>query len=193
MDASNDLLLAYLQQNNLFSEMDAQQLIALAPIQHFKKGTILLKEGQRSKAEYFVLKGCLRAYYMVDGEEKTTEFYSEFEPVSPICIAKNEPSDYYLTCLEDAILIVSDASIQQDAFEQLPNLKNICLQMTEQILAQKQIALNNFKINSPEQRYLNLLDSNPALIQRVPQYQLASYLGITPQSLSRLRNRLIKK
>ena len=64
--------------------------------------------------EYFIIKGCLRAYYIVDGEEKTTEFYTEFEPVSPICVAANEPSAYYLCCLEDTILIVSDADVQQN-------------------------------------------------------------------------------
>lgn len=191
--AVNDLLLDYLEQNKLCSAEEARQLVDMAPIHTFKKGTVLLQEGQRSREEYFIIKGCLRAYYIVDGEEKTTEFYTEFEPVSPICVAANEPSAYYLSCLEDAILIVSDADVQQNAFEQFPHLERACRTMTEKVLAKKQQALNHFKIQSPEQRYLSLLESAPGLVQRVPQYQLASYLGIAPQSLSRLRNRLSKK
>jgi len=152
-----------------------------------------LQEGQRSRDEYFIIKGCLRAYYMIDGAEKTTEFYTEYEAVSPISVAAQEPSAYYLSCLEPAILLVSDAMVQQSAFEQFPQLERVCRMMTEQVLAKKQRALNHFKIQNPEQRYLELLESDPGLIQRVPQYQLASYLGITPQSLSRLRNRLAHK
>lgn len=189
----NDLLLAYLAQNSICTAEEAQQLVAMAPIKAFKKGTLLLSEGQRSREEYFILKGCLRTYYIIDGEEKTTEFYTEFEAVSPVCVAAKEPSTYYLSCLEDTVLIVSDAAVQQNAFEQFPQLERVCRTMTEQVLAKKQKALNHFKIQSPEQRYLELLAADPGLIQRVPQYQLASYLGITPQSLSRLRNRLAKK
>lgn len=189
----NDLLLDYLEQNGLCTAAEAQRLVDMAPVHTFKKGTILLREGQRSREEYFIIKGCLRAYYMVDGEEKTTEFYTEFEPVSPVCITANAPSAYFLSCLEDTILIVSDADVQQNAFEQFPQMERVCRTMTERVLAKKQQALNDFKIQSPEQRYLHLLDATPGLVQRVPQYQLASYLGITPQSLSRLRNRLAKK
>ena len=193
MASTDELLFEYLRRNTSLSPEDVRQLIAIAPVRSFKKDTILLREGQYSRNEYFVLKGCLRAYYMVDGEEKTTEFYTEFEPIAPTCVVTKEASSYYLSCIEDSILLVSDPSLQQNTFEQFPHLERICRVMTEQVLARKQIALNHFKIRNPEQRYLDLLASHPDLIQRVPQYQLASYLGITPQSLSRLRSRLAGK
>ena len=65
--------------------------------------------------------------------------------------------------------------------------------VAEQHLAKQHIDFDEFKISSPEQRYLNLLQNRPDLIQRVPQNQLASYLGIKPQSLSRLRARILEK
>jgi len=69
----------------------------------------------------------------------------------------------------------------------------MCGILSEELLAKQQINFDEFKIFSPEQRYLNLLQTRPDLIQRVPQHQLASYLGIKPQSLSRMRARLIGK
>lgn len=117
-----------------------------------KKGTILLKEGQKSKDSYFVIKGCIRTYYVLDGEEKTTAFHSKF-----------------------------------------PKLETLCRMISEELLAKQRIDFDTFKNSSPEQRYLNLLQKRPDLIQRVPQHQLASYLGMLPQSLSRLRARIIEK
>lgn len=61
------------------------------------------------------------------------------------------------------------------------------------IISQKQLDFDEFKTSSPEQRYLNLIQKRPDIIQRVPQHQLASYLGIKPQSLSRLRARIFEK
>ena len=63
----------------------------------------------------------------------------------------------------------------------------------EELLAKQQINFDEFKTSSPEQRYLNLIQNRPDLVQRVPQHQLASYLGIKPQSLSRLRARILEK
>jgi CRP-like cAMP-binding protein len=67
----------------------------------------------------------------------------------------------------------------------------MCKVLSEELLAKKQIDFDEFKTSSPEQRYLNLLQNRPDLIQRVTQHQLASYLGITPVSLSRLRARIL--
>jgi CRP-like cAMP-binding protein len=68
-----------------------------------------------------------------------------------------------------------------------------CLLLSEDLLAKNQATLDDFKTSSPEQRYLNLLRARPDLAQRVPQHQLASYLGITPQSLSRIRKRIAEE
>jgi DNA-binding MarR family transcriptional regulator len=74
-----------------------------------------------------------------------------------------------------------------------PKFEIMCRIMSEELLAQVQINFDEFKTSSPEQRYLNLIQKRPDLIQRVPQHQLASYLGVTPQSLSRLRARILEK
>ncbi len=158
-----------------------------------KKGTNLLKHGQTSDVEYFVLKGCLRTYYVVDGEEKTTAFYTEMEGVTPHCVISKKPSDYYISCVEDSVITVSNRDMDAEIFDKFPKFETLCRLMSEDLFAKQQISFDEFRISSPEQRYLNLLEKRPDLIQRVPQYQLASFLGMKPQSLSRLRARILDK
>jgi CRP-like cAMP-binding protein len=158
-----------------------------------KKGTVLLSQGQRSQESYFVLKGCLRTYYMIDGEEKTTAFYTEMEGITPQCVLSKEPSGYYISALEDTLITVSTPDMEAEAFEKFPRFETLCRMFSEEQLAKSQLAFDEFKTSSPEERYQRLVQNRPDLLQRVPQRQLASYLGITPQSLSRLRARIFEK
>jgi hypothetical protein len=95
--------------------------------------------------------------------------------------------------VEDSTLIVSKVSMEAEIFEKFPRFQRLCLLLSEDLLAKNQATLDDFKTSSPEQRYLNLLRARPDLAQRVPQHQLASYLGITPQSLSRIRKRIAEE
>ena len=100
---------------------------------------------------------------------------------------------YYVACVEDSIILVSNDAIQKNSFEKFPRFESLCRIFSERQLAKNQSSFDHFKTSSPEERYLHLQNTRPDLIQRVPQYQLASYLGITPQSLSRLRSRIAVK
>lgn len=175
------------------TEDEKNALLSLNLFHSVKKGTVLLKEGQKSKDSYFVLKGCIRIYYTIDGEEKTTTFYTEMDALTPHCVINKTPSDYFISCVEDSILLVSNSDMEVEINSKFPKFEIMCRIMSEELLAKQRIDFDEFKISSPEQRYLNLLQKRPDLIQRVPQQQLASYLGIKPQSLSRLRARLLEK
>lgn len=188
-----DLLFGFLSKYVSLTEDEKNAITSLNVFRTIKKGTILLKEGQKSDEGYFVLKGCIRTYYIIGGEEKTTAFYTEMEGLTPHCVISKAPSEYYISCVEDTILIVTDPETEADSFSKFPKFESLCRILSEELLAKQQINLDEFKTSSPEQRYLNLLQKRPDLIQRVPQYQLASYLGIKPQSLSRLRARILEK
>jgi CRP-like cAMP-binding protein len=168
-------------------------LLSLDLFRSVKKGTVLLKEGQNSKVSYFVLKGCIRTYYVLDGEEKTTAFYTEMDVLTPHCVISKTPSEYYVSCLEDSIITVSNSDMEAEVNSKFPKFEIMCRILSEELLAKQQINFDEFKLSSPEQRYLSLLQKRPDLIQRVPQHQLASFLGIKPQSLSRLRARILEK
>ena len=186
-----EILFDFISKYVSLTEDEKNALLSLDLFRSVKKGTILLKEGQKSNEGYFVLKGCIRTYYMIEGEEKTTAFYTELEALNPPCVITKTRSEYYVSCLEDTILLISNTDMQAEINRKFPKFETMCKVLSEELLAKKQIDFDEFKTSSPEQRYLNLLQNRPDLIQRVPQHQLASYLGITPVSLSRLRARIL--
>jgi CRP-like cAMP-binding protein len=187
------LLFDFIAKYITLNEDEKNALLALDIFHSVKKGTVLLKEGQKTKESYFVLKGCIRTYYLIDGEEKTTAFYTEMDTFTPHCVISRVPSDYFVSCVEDSIVVISNADIGDEVNAKFPKFDIMCRILSEELLAKQQIDFDAFKTSSPEQRYLNLLQKRPDLIQRVPQHQLASYLGIQPQSLSRLRARIFEK
>jgi CRP-like cAMP-binding protein len=188
-----DVLFDFISKYITPTEEEKNAIISLDIFRSVKKGTILLREGQKSKDSYFVLKGCIRTYYVVDSEEKTTDFYTEMDVLTPHCVISKTPSEYYISCIEDTILTVSNSDMEVEVNSKFPRFETVCRILSEELLAQQRMDFDKFKTSSPEQRYLNLLQNRPDLIQRVPQHQLASYLGITPQSLSRLRARILEK
>lgn len=188
-----DLLFNFISKYITLSEEEKDAILSLNLFRSVKKGTILLQEGQKSKDSYFILKGCVRTYYIIEGEEKTTAFYTELDAFTPQCVITKTPSDCFVSCIEDTILTVSNTDLEIETNKKFPKFEIMCRMLSEELLAKQQIGFDAFKTSSPEQRYFNLLQKRPDLIQRVPQYMLASYLGITPQSLSRLRARIFEK
>ena len=189
----HDLLFDFISKYISLTEDEKEAIVSLDIFHSVKKGTTLLQEGQKSQESYFVLKGCIRVYYVKAGEEKTTAFYTEMDALTPHCVINKTPSDYFISCVEDCILLVSNSDMEAEINSKFPKFEIMCRMLSEELLAKQQIDFDEFKTSSPEQRYLNLLQNRPDLVQRVPQHQLASYLGIKPQSLSRLRARILEK
>ncbi len=188
-----NLLFDFIEKYMPLTQTEKQALTDLDLFRSCKKGTVLLAEGQRSPYGYFVLKGCIRKYYVIDGEEKTTDFYTEMQGETPECVVTRKSSGYFLACTEDSLISVSTPADEAKIFTAFPRFETLCRLVSEDLIMKKQASFDNFKNSSPEQRYENLLAARPDLIQRVPQHQLASYLGMKPQSLSRIKSRLMKK
>jgi len=159
-------------------------------IKSYKKGTILLSEGEYAKDCFFVLKGCIRSYHVVDGEEKTTEFYTENQTINPVSYLVKKPSASYLSCLEDCVIALGNDDRNKQLLQKVPKLESMVINLSGTLLAENQDSLDDFKNLSPEKRYKKLIDTRPELFQRVPMYHIASYLGITAVSLSRMRKRI---
>jgi CRP-like cAMP-binding protein len=170
-----------------------QAIIENVLVKEFAKGTILLREGDISRECYFVLKGCVRCYYLKDGEEKTTEFYTEGDVVIPIFYGKPDPSPFFLECVEPVTSAVGNPEFEKEMYDKNPMLEKVNMIMAEVMMAKFQKTHNQYKMNIPEERYRQMLEARPDLIDRVPHYQIASYLGIKPESLSRIRRRLKKE
>ncbi|WP_343486151.1 Crp/Fnr family transcriptional regulator [Allomuricauda sp. d1] len=156
----------------------------------FAKGTVLLKEGELAKECFFILKGCMYSYYLVDGEVKVTEFFVEQQPITPISYTTKKPSEYYLECLEDCIIAIGSEERTEELMRKIPRLAILGSCVLEDEVVSQKTKYDNFIKLSPEQRYKSLQKESPELLNRIPQYLIASYLGIKPESLSRIRKRM---
>src|SRR5690606_36758316 len=152
--------------------------------------TILLEEGKVSKKMYFIEKGCLRTWVNNDGKEITTQFFFEGDSVSSIeSFRTNQPSLYRIETIEPCVLHTITQKEFQMVVEQSPEIKKRFEEHLFKRLFQTQQLFFSYLKNSPQQRYEDLITQYPHIVQRVPQHYIASYLGITSVSLSRIRNR----
>lgn len=170
---------------------DAMQLIS---IESFDSGTLILRKGEVSAKSYSVVSGCVRQYYLVDGEEKSTFFYTEGDSIFSMNTGSEKtPSKYFLSCVEPTMLSVITFENQKILYERFPKLETLSRTSLQEELVHYQELLATYIVTTPEERYLNLLHFRPELLNRVPQYQLASYLGVAAESLSRIRKRISHK
>jgi CRP-like cAMP-binding protein len=152
--------------------------------------TSLLHEGEISTHFYFVKKGCLRSWFNKDGKDITFQFFFERAGVASIdSLLNNSPSMFNIESIESSVII----TLSKDNFEQLQQIYPELKEGFQKILFQRfrnyaLLFLSRIK-DTPQERYEDLIRNHPEIIQRVPQHYLASYLGITPTSLSRIRNR----
>lgn len=171
---------------------EVELLVNESNIKKFEKGTLLLKEGQIAKNCYLVLQGCLREYQLKNGIEKSTAFYLEGDSVAMFTSQKKQQiSTRFLECVENAILVLSDEDIEKEMCRLIPRLNSIIQQKIEEAAGNIQDRLAAYIVSTPEEKYKQLLESKPEIFNRVPQYQIASYIGVTPESLSRIRKRLM--
>ena len=171
---------------------DRQALSKNLPVRTFQKGDHLLRQGASYRECYHVFKGCIRQYFLDDDDnEKTVAFFTEGDTAALLdADALQKPSPYFWECAEESTVLVGDLTRESDILERYPALQKLIRSMLEENLGKSQASLSAFISSSPEQRYLNLVRTRPQLLKRVPQYQIASFLGITAESLSRIRKRL---
>ncbi|MDX1913168.1 MAG: Crp/Fnr family transcriptional regulator [Saprospiraceae bacterium] len=180
-----------MRRNARMTEAEIDAAISSCSVRWYPKGTVLLREGQVATMSYFVFKGCVREYYLKDGEEVVSEFYTEGDSFSSdISKINRTPARHYWECTEDVILSLFSYENEKEMFRRFPRLESLCRINGETELGKLREKMAFFAASTAEERYLNLLENRPDLLDRVPQYQLASYLGIKPESLSRIRARL---
>jgi CRP-like cAMP-binding protein len=152
--------------------------------------TTLLHEGEISTRLYSIKKGCLRMWFNNDGKDVTFQFFFEGQMVSSLeSFIGKQPSIFNLETIEPSQVAFITKEGLDELFEHFPILKDGFQQILLQRLSDYgRLFLSRIKDN-PQKRYEDLLLQHPEIIQRIPQHYIASYLGITPISLSRIRNR----
>ncbi|MGG6310560.1 Crp/Fnr family transcriptional regulator [Paenibacillus macerans] len=185
----------YMSRFTSLTEAEQQVVLADIVVEEYKKGTLLLRQGEVPTQCFFVLKGCVRQYSVDEtGKETTSNFYTEEQAIANFNRHKpDKSSEFSLVCLEDCVLVVGDLDAEQDMYTQYAELETITRGMIEEHFGEVQDQFAAFIASTPpEERYKTLLRKRPGLADRVPQHQLASYLGITPESLSRMKKRIHK-
>lgn len=155
---------------------------------------ILLKEGQVSNYLYITLKGLLRFYYLKDGEEVCSLFVNE----PGICTSisgffTRRPGTEYIETLEPCIIARIGYERLQQLYNENAELNFVARVITEQFLVRSEERLLLLRKNSAEDRYVTFTEQHPEFLQRVPLKYIATYLGTTLETISRIRAKLSKR
>ncbi|MEQ9299006.1 MAG: Crp/Fnr family transcriptional regulator [Cyclobacteriaceae bacterium] len=170
-------------------DVDFNRLLDICDWVHFKKGSLLIQPGQPIHHQYFVIGGCLRAYAIdLKGKDHTIQFAIEDWWMSDYIAYYSEgTSQLHVSCIEDCELLKISKKELVQLFDTLPQLERFFRRQLENaFVAFQSRILTNLKSTAYE-RYELFLSKYPNIEQRVKNYHVASYLGITPESLSRLR------
>lgn len=166
------------------------ELIEKFKLKTLRKGEHLLAQGQVCNKLFFVKKGCLRLYYMADNIEITVWF--SFENNSAIELSSflsGAPSEYFIEAVEDSEIFYLHKSELNSLYERHPEMQKIMRAFWEDVILNLLKRFTSLQKDSSEKRYLDLMNQ-PIYLQRIPQKYLASYIGVTPSSLSRIRRNI---
>lgn len=157
-----------------------------------RKRQFLLQEGDVCRYLAFVSEGCMRSYSTDEkGEEHIVQFAPEQWWISDLkSFSSGEPASFNIDAVEDSALLVIDKPSQDRLYEAVPPMEHYFRMLLENNSSASMKRISDLISVPAEERYLQFINTYPGIVQRVPQSQIASYLGITPQSLSRIRKAL---
>ncbi len=185
----------YLISNAGLTEEQFQKISSVLKPATFSKGKFLLNKGEICKNSFFVEKGLLRSYTIDEaGKEHINQFACENWFMSDRSSAYfNEPSDFFIDAIEDTAVVLIDLEFINLISEVSKSFRQYNELLLQNHIRHLQKRINQLLAASAEKRYLDFISLYPDLTLRVPQWMIASYLGITPESLSRVRKELAKK
>lgn len=186
-------LLKYISNYIDLTDSEIAFLESKISVRSYLKGQYIVQQGDICKYECFVLKGCTKTFYVdKEGQEHILMFSIEDWWTSDMgSFITQTPADFNVQCLENSELVMFSYDIIEDLYREIPKLERFFRQIIEKafVASQKRI-VRNFSLSAKEQ-YLYFRDQYPLIEQRIPQYMIASYLGITKEFLSKIKSQLI--
>jgi CRP-like cAMP-binding protein len=181
----------YLQQKSFLSEADCQLFEPFLRTKKIAAKTHFLEEEKHCREIGFINSGVFRMYYLMDGKEVNSHFFFEDQFVVDYhSFLQHSPSRYYIQALEDAEIVCFNLETLEMAYHQSKNWERFGRLIAEQAYTTTTKRVESFLFLDGEQRYLQLLEEEPLLFERIPLYHIASYLGLERESLSRLRKKI---
>jgi CRP-like cAMP-binding protein len=177
-----------------FSVRDKELLTASLSFRKAEAKTELVSYQEKTDELFFLVKGCVRKYFVKDGEPITIYIALENSFIGAFdSLVTGSKSKQVVECLEYCEMLVLKKADLEMLYLKVPLMNEFMRKVLEQALIQFNEIISMFMLNNPAERYLEHLSQNPEILQRVPQHMLATYLGITATSLSRIRKRIFEK
>lgn len=182
----------YVNRCGVFSPEDITVFNSLLKPTDIKKKQLLLREGEICNFEAYIVSGCLRTFYIDEnGSEVILQFSVEDWWVSDIgSFHDRTPSLLYIEAVEDSKLLTLNPSTKEELLARLPQFERVFRLMIQRHLSALEHRLIRTIAQTAEQRYVEFVRQYPKIALRVPQHYIASYLGMTPEFLSKVRRRL---
>jgi CRP-like cAMP-binding protein len=193
--ASLAVLRAYLEARASFTPDDLQFITAKFVPTTLRAGDFLQRAGAPARHSAFVARGCLRTYTIdAKGKEHIVKFAPETWWVTDlVSLSTGAPAEYFVEAIEDSDLLLVDLKSHEAIVETVPGYATAYRKGLQKHTAAKDKRIVSSLSASAQDRYLQFLETYPTLVTRVPQWMLASYLGVTPETVSRIRRKLTRK
>jgi CRP-like cAMP-binding protein len=186
-------LLNYVRQHINLSQEEEEILLSKVTLRNYLKGQFTVQQNDICKNLNFVISGCLKTFYIdAEGQEHIVLFAIEDWWSSDLgSFITQTPADYNVQCIENTTVIQFSHSNLEELYIQIPKLERLFRKMLEKALvATQQRIIRSFSLSAKE-RYIKFKELYPKIEQRIPQYMIASYLGITKEFLSKIKSQII--
>ena len=185
-------LIAILRSLIKLTESEATQAACLFQTHNLSRGEFFVRAGDVPQTIGFTISGILRLYYVdADGNEFTKSFCAENSFVAAYsALLLRQPSRLFIQALEDALLLIADYSAYRAISESHASLQQLNYKIAESLFIKKEKRESTLLLDDAKTRYLSFLEEYPGLEVRLKQHHIASYLGMTPVTLSRIRTQL---
>lgn len=174
-------------------EIDPTRFDPFLECVEIKKGEFLFQAGDTCKVIGFTLNGCVRVFLLKDDRECTLSFHTEYQSFGDYrSFLKQQPTAFFCEAIEHSKILLFNHQAMR-FIEELPDGQRFLRLHAEGFASIMQSKLLSLLMDTPEERYCKLFEEEPHLLDRIPSYHLASYLGIKPESLSRLKRRIYQR
>lgn len=188
----NSVLKIFLSQYASFTETELESIASKFIIKRVKKNDYLLRQGDTCKDIVFLREGCLRLYYLKDDIEVSVWFaFPQSSAIEIYSFISESPSNYFLQAIEDSEVFYLSKTELNELYRHQPKMQEMMRRFWEDVILNLLKRFTALQTDSAEKRYLELL-KRPDYLETIPQKYLASFIGVTPTSLSRIRKQIIK-
>ena len=192
---SKDIFLGYIKKHIDLNENEESIILSKIKERKYLKNQFLVQQGDVCRYICFIVSGCVRSYHIDDdGNEHTVSFSIENWWSSDMgSFITQKPADYNVECIEPTSLIQFDSVLMEELYKKIPKLERVFRIITQNALVSAQRRVVNTFSKTARERFEIFRENYPELEQRIPQYMIASYLGVTKEFLSKIKGQIARE